>query len=56
MVMLKVKGYNPPAGDWYWFHFDAQGTGVASGRAADCIACHQDHKDNDFIMTGLLGK
>lgn len=55
MIMLKIKGYNPPAGDWYWFHYDAGGAVLSSGRVPQCITCHRERKDNDFIMTGPVG-
>ena len=51
MVMLKIKGYNPRAGDWHWFHYDSRGTVIAAGRLETCVNCHRAGKDNDFLMT-----
>lgn len=50
-VMLKIKGYNPQAGDWYWFHYDQKGTVLATGRVASCIDCHRSQSGNDYLMT-----
>jgi hypothetical protein len=51
LVMLKIKGYNPQAGDWHWFHYDSRGTVIAAGRLETCVNCHRAEKDNDFLMT-----
>lgn len=51
MVRLKIKGYNPPAGDWYWFHYGPRGAVRAAGRAETCIDCHRSNNENDFVMT-----
>lgn len=56
MVMLKIKDFNPQAGNWYWFHYDPQGTVVAAGRVETCINCHRSKNDNDFVMTALVRK
>jgi hypothetical protein len=56
MVMMKIKGYNPQAGDWYWFHYDPQGTVLAAGRIESCINCHRSKNDNDFVMTAPVKK
>lgn len=56
MVMLKVKGYNPQAGDWYWFQYDAEGTVLGTGRTENCINCHRSQKENDFVMTAPVKK
>jgi hypothetical protein len=50
-VMIKIKGYNPVAGDWHWFHFAADGSTRAAGRVDACIRCHSEKKGNDYIMT-----
>jgi len=50
-VMLKVKGYNPEAGDWHWFSYTPEGRATASGRVEACLGCHGTMKENDFLMT-----
>lgn len=55
-VMLKIKGYNPGAGDWHWFQYDAEGNAVASGRVSACIACHAAGRERDYVMTAPLAK
>ena len=50
-VMLKIKGYNPPAGDWHWFQYASDGKVLAAGRVDACIHCHSAKKDNDYIMS-----
>jgi hypothetical protein len=51
MVKLKIKGYNPAEGDWYWFQYDRQGTAVAEGRVDGCINCHRARRGNENRMT-----
>ncbi len=50
-VMIKIKDYNPDAGDWHWFQFAPDGTVIATGKVDTCIQCHSQKKGNDFIMT-----
>ncbi|RJQ50586.1 MAG: hypothetical protein C4526_11575 [Nitrospiraceae bacterium] len=50
-VMYKIRGYNPPAGDWYWAQYDANGKTVTEGKVGDCIGCHAKMKENDYIFT-----
>lgn len=50
-VRIKIKGYNPEAGDWYWFEYAPDGTASAEGKAGACIGCHAKVRANDFVMT-----
>ncbi len=50
-VMIKIKGYNPQAGDWHWFKYASDGKVLATGRIAVCIDCHGAKKGVDYIMT-----
>jgi len=50
-VMIKIKGYNPQAGDWHWFKYASDGKALAAGRVDVCINCHGAKKDNEYIMT-----
>src|SRR5574340_1452924 len=50
-VGLKVKGYNPAGGDWYWFAFAPDGAITAAGRLEACIRCHGKMRANDFVMS-----
>jgi hypothetical protein len=47
---IKIKGYNPARGDWYWFRFAPDGTISAEGKAASCLACHEQRRGNDYVM------
>jgi hypothetical protein len=47
---IKIKGYNPAGGDWYWFAFAPDGTATAEGRAGACIGCHGKEKTDDYVM------
>lgn len=49
-VRIKIKGYNPEGGDWYWFAFAPDGTAQAEGRAGVCLGCHGKGKADDYIM------
>ncbi len=53
-VRIKIKGYNPEAGDWYWFLFAPDGTVSAEGRVGACIGCHGKMRANDFVMASPL--
>ncbi len=53
-VMLKIKGYNPRAGDWHWFQYAPDGKVLATGRVGVCINCHGTNKNNDYIMTSRV--
>lgn len=55
-VMYKVKGYNPPAADWFWAKYDKDGKVLTAGRAEACIKCHEKKRDNDYIFTGEMKK
>lgn len=56
MVMLKIKGYNPQGGDWYWFHYDARGSVLAEGRVASCIKCHRTINEKEYVVNVPTGK
>ena len=49
-VMLKVPGYNPSAGDWFWAKYGTDGTVQAAGQAAGCISCHTQVAANDYVF------
>ncbi|MDA8125116.1 MAG: cytochrome P460 family protein [Deltaproteobacteria bacterium] len=53
-VRIKLKGYHPEAGDWYWFLFSPDGSLQAEGKPGTCIACHSGAKDRDFVMHGSV--
>jgi hypothetical protein len=56
MVMLRIKGYNPPGGDWYWFHYDPQGSVLAEGRVESCIRCHRTINEKEYVVNVSAGK
>lgn len=49
-VMVKVKGYNPEAGDWFWAALKTDGTVLAEGTPEGCLSCHSGVKSNDYII------
>lgn len=53
--MVKVPGYNPDAGDWFWAKIQPDGTIDAAGTPNGCIACHGQVADNDYIFNASLG-
>lgn len=53
-VMVKVKGYNPTAGDWFWAAFSNNGDILAEGTLTGCITCHSGMEDNDYIIVKQL--
>jgi hypothetical protein len=50
-VMIKIKGYNPSAGDWHWFRYASDGSVLAAGRVESCMICHRAQNGNDYLMT-----
>ncbi|MGE5893183.1 MAG: cytochrome P460 family protein [bacterium] len=50
-VKIKIKGFNPVAGDWHWFHYAPDGKVMETGKIGACIECHGKMKENDYIMT-----
>jgi hypothetical protein len=51
VVMYKVKGYNPEAGDWFWANYKPDGTVGAAGKLAPCISCHSPKAANDYVFS-----
>ncbi|MEX2541447.1 MAG: cytochrome P460 family protein [Trueperaceae bacterium] len=48
--MVKIPGYNPEAGDWFWAKTTPDGSIDAAGKAQGCIACHSQAVDNDYVF------
>lgn len=61
-VMVKVSGYNPDQGDWFYSKHLPDGTldqanGMSlAGRVPGCIGCHGAQASNDYIFTGSLSE
>lgn len=53
-VMYKVKGYNPPGGDWFWVKYDPNFDILSEGTVKGCLGCHGSAKSNDYIFTGTV--
>jgi len=53
--MVKVPGYAPDTGDWFWGRFAADGSLLAAGSPAGCIGCHAQVEDNDWVFNAALG-
>jgi hypothetical protein len=49
VVMYKIKGFNPEAGDWFWAKYDLDGKVGAAGKVAPCISCHGAKAANDYV-------
>jgi hypothetical protein len=54
VAMVKVDGYNPQAGDWFWVAYDTTGAVLREGAIAGCISCHAGMKDNDYVILRRL--
>ncbi len=48
-VMYKVKGYNPPSGDWFWAKYLPGGKIDSEGKVGLCLGCHTMSRGNDYI-------
>ena len=55
-VMVKVKDFNPEAGDWFWAKYGADGSVQAEGKPGGCIGCHEGLRDNDYVIVQMLDK
>jgi len=65
--MIKIEGYDPIRGDWYWVKYDADGTVstaedgtilagetfkvMAEEKESGCIACHSAVSDTDWVFS-----
>ena len=52
--MVKLPGYNPEAGDWFWAKQQPDGTILAAGKPDGCIGCHGQVADNDYVFDTSL--
>ncbi len=52
--MVKVAGYNPDGGDWFWAKQAPDGAIEAAGAPAGCIACHAQVANNDYVFNAKL--
>lgn len=50
-VIHKVKGYNAANNDWFWAKYQPDGTIDAEGKVEECINCHSQRRNNDFLFT-----
>jgi hypothetical protein len=53
--MVKVPGYNPEAGDWFWAKTTPDGSIDAAGKPKGCIECHGQVADQDFVFNFAPG-
>jgi hypothetical protein len=53
-VMYKVKGYNPPEGDYFWAEYSPDGKIIAEGKISGCMNCHGKQRANNFIFSSSL--
>lgn len=53
-VMLKIDGYDPAHGDWYWVAYNGKGeTTQFAGKASYCFNCHAGAEANDWVFTAF---
>lgn len=53
-MLKREKGYNPKVGDWEFFTLSGDAkTITARGRMNDCMDCHGQHPNSDFVMKEL---
>jgi hypothetical protein len=53
-VIYKIKGYNPPGGDWFWAKYTPQWAVEVSGKVKSCLECHGIREANDYIYSGTV--
>jgi hypothetical protein len=49
-LMVKIEGYNPEVGDWFWAKLQPDGTIDAAGKPAGCIGCHTQVVANNYVF------
>lgn len=54
--MVKVAGYNPEVGDWFWAKQTLEGEIIAAGQPDGCIGCHTQVADNDYVFDASLSE
>ena len=52
--MVKMPGYNPDAGDWFWAKIQPGGAIDVAGKGAGCIGCHTQVAENDYVFNSSL--
>ena len=50
VVMYKVQGFNPSAGDWFWAMYRPEGKVGTAGKPQGCVACHAVKANNDYVL------
>lgn len=53
--MVKVPGYSPDTGDWFWGRIAGDGSLLAAGSPDGCVACHSQVESNDWVFNATLG-
>jgi len=53
--MVKVPGFAPESGDWFWGRIAGDGSVLAGGSPEGCVACHAQVVDNDWVFNARLG-
>lgn len=55
-VMVKLDGYNPEGGNWFWAKYTADGSVEMEGRADMCLDCHKARSDADYVMLSVVSE
>lgn len=53
--MVKMPGYAPETGDWFYGRIAGDGSLMAAGSPAGCVGCHSQVEDNDWVFNAPLG-
>jgi hypothetical protein len=53
--MVKVPGYAPDSGDWFWGRIAPDGSVMAGGTPDGCVGCHSQVEDNDWVFNSQMG-
>lgn len=49
-AMIKVPGYDPAHGNWFWVKYGPNGKVDMAGKVSYCSSCHGKVKNNDYIF------
>lgn len=53
--MVKVPGFAPESGDWFWGRIAGDGSVLAGGSPDGCVGCHAQVEGNDWVFNAAIG-
>lgn len=54
VMRKRDAGYNPDCGDWEFAGFESDGALVEQGRLVNCMRCHTERPNTDYVFRSYL--